>query len=185
MNKAKTAWQIPLLFLVTSCGNGAADLTCEYLADPANCWASAAAEAKACLPATAETGVLAADRSSCSFTNGARVLFDDPLPDYTEDLERFAFTIEKDDSSCARFVDTFQNRLELEAGGISATGQLHAGSRFVLSCGDGKSYEADFGLLFECAAGTQPTDGFSVAPDLVTFMIIAVTTPGELFRCAP
>ncbi len=100
------------------------------------------------------------------------------------DLERFGFTIETDGSRCARFLDTFANRLELEAGGHSVVSQLHPGHKFELDCGD-KSYTADYGLLFECASGSQPTDGFEVAPDLVYFMIISVSTPGELFRCTP
>jgi hypothetical protein len=59
--------------------------------------------------------------------------------------------------------------MELEAGGNQVVSQL----------------QAKFDLLFECAAGSQPTDGFEVTPDLVYFMIISVTTPGELFRCTP
>ena len=174
------------LFLVSSCsGGGGADLTCEYLSDPDNCWAAAAAEAKACLPASAQAGLLAADRSSCSFSDGTVVVFDDPLPDDTEDLERFGFTIERDGAFCASFVDTFENRMELTGSGPTVVSQLHPGSRFEVDCGDGHSYEADFGLLFECAAGTQPTDGFFVAPDEVTFMILSVNTPGQLFRCSP
>jgi hypothetical protein len=48
------------LLLLAGCGGGAR-LTCEYLEDPENCWAQAAAAAKACLPAVADSGVLAAD----------------------------------------------------------------------------------------------------------------------------
>jgi len=175
---------LALLFLA-GCGGGA-QLTCEYLADPANCWAAAAAAAKACLPEATETGTLSADRASCSFTDGTRIVFDDALPNDTMDLERFGFTIETSDgSNCARFLDTFENRMELEGGGHSAVSQLHPGGKFELSCGGGKSYKSDFDLLFECASGTQPTDGFEVTADLVTFMIISVSTPGDLFRCAP
>ena len=171
---------------VAGCGGDSdARLTCEYLEDPENCWAEAAAEAAACLPPSTETGVLAADRGSCTFTDGTRIIFDGPLPDRTEDLESFGFTIESGGATCAGFVDTFSNRMELTAGGRTVVSQLHPGSRFELDCGDGRSYQSDFGLLFDCAPGSQPTDGFSVSPDLVTFMIISVNTPGDLFRCAP
>jgi hypothetical protein len=171
------------LFVLAGCG-GSAQLTCEYLEDPQNCWAQAAAAAKACLPADADSGVLAADRASCSFSDGTQVVFDDPLPNDIMDLESFGFTIEKSDGSkCASFLDTFENRMELEAGGNKVISQLRA--KFELICGDGKTYRSDFDLLFECAAGSQPTDGFEVTPDLVYFMIISVTTPGELFRCTP
>ena len=171
------------LFFLAGCG-GSSQLTCEYLADPENCWAQAAAAAKACLPAATETGILAGDRASCSFTDGTRIVFDDALPNDTMDLESFGFRIEAiDGSTCARFLDTFLNRMELEAGGHSVVSQLRG--KFELICGGGKTYKSDFDLLFECAPGTQPTDGFEVTADLVYFMIISVATPGELFRCAP
>jgi hypothetical protein len=67
------------LFFLAGC-DGSSQLTCEYLADPENCWAQAAAAAKACLPEDSQTGVLAADRASCNFTDGTRIVFDDALP---------------------------------------------------------------------------------------------------------
>jgi hypothetical protein len=159
-------------------------LTCELLSDPGNCWAEAAGAAAACLP-KGEVGILAADRGSCTFSDGARVIFDEPLPSDTVMLERLAFTIEKSSSTCARFVDTFENRMELKAGSLGAVSELHAGSEFHLHCDAGDSYKADFMVLFTCPPNTAPTDGFSVEPDLVTFLISSVATPGELFRCAP
>lgn len=169
--------------LLSGCG-GDAELTCDLLQDPGNCWASAAAAAADCLPPAAETGVLAADRASCTFSDGTRVVFDAPLPLDAIDLERFGFTIETGGAECARFVDTFANRMELEAGGISVVSELHPGGEFHLHCPD-TTYAADFDLLFTCQPFSAPTDGFDVQPDLVTFSISSVTTPGELFRCAP
>ena len=159
-------------------------LTCELLSDPGNCWAEAAAAAADCLP-DAEVAVLAPDRASCTFSDGTQVVFEAPLPNDTSMLERLAFTIEKNGSTCAQFVDTFENRMELKAGSLGAASELHPGSEFHLHCDAGPSYEADFSLLFECPAGTAPTDGFSVEPALVTFSISSVATPGYLFRCAP
>ena len=75
--------------------------------------------------------------------------------------------------------------MELKAGSLGAVSELHAGSEFHLHCDNGPSYESKFDLLFTCPGGTAPTDGFSVEPNLVTFLISSVTTPGELFRCAP
>ena len=46
------------LFVLAGCG-GSAQLTCEYLEDQTNCWAEAAAAAKACLPEPDDNGVLA------------------------------------------------------------------------------------------------------------------------------
>lgn len=171
-----------LLLALVGCG-GAEELTCEILEDPRNCWAAAAAAAAACLPAAAEVGVLAGDRASCSWTDGTRVQFEQPLPSQTSELERLAFTIERDGTECASFVDTFMNRMELRAGELGADSELHAGGEFHLHCLEGTDYEADFDLLFTCAPWSAPTDGFEVTPTSVTFSISAVTTPGELFRC--
>lgn len=177
VTKPALAW---LLLLVPACG-GSSELTCELLEDPGNCWAQAAAAAADCLPGGA-SGVLSVDRASCSYPDGTLILFVDPLPYDNMDLERFGFSIETDGSTCASFIDTFENRMELEAGGHSAVAELRAG-KFKLSCGNGKSYQADFDLLFECAPGSGPTDGFEVSADQVFFSIVSVATPGELFRC--
>ncbi len=167
-----------------ACGESTEPLTCELLSDPTNCWASAAADAVACLPGMSAIGVLAPDRASCTFSDGSRVVFDEPLPDDVFDLERLAFTFERNGAECARFVDTFGNRMELTGDDGVIVSELHPGGAFHLHCPD-TTYTSDFDLLFTCPGGTAPTDGFDVAPDLVTFSIIAVTTPGELFRCVP
>jgi hypothetical protein len=74
------------------------------------------------------------------------------------------------------------NRMELTAGGVEVVSELHAGSEFHLHCPD-TTYTSDFDLLFTCPGSSAPTDGFVVEPDLVTFLIVSVNTPGELFRC--
>jgi hypothetical protein len=131
-------------------------------------------------------GVLAGDRASCTFSDGTRVVFDDPLPQSNEVLEGLGWSIlTSTGARCARFADSFQNHLTIEAGGQLVVAELHSGSEFHVHCGGGGSYEGDFDTLFECPAGTAPTDGFSVAPGLFTFVLSSVATPGELFRCAP
>jgi hypothetical protein len=169
---------------LAGCGGGEA-LTCELLADPGNCWATAAAAARACLPegAAAQEGMLTVDRTQCLFADGTRVTFDEALPTDNLDLERLAFTIEQGTLDCARFVDTFGNRMELTGGGKTVVSELHNGSEFHLHCDGGPDYEADFGVLFTCGANNGPTDGFEVTPTSVTFTIVAVTTPGPLFAC--
>jgi hypothetical protein len=157
-------------------------LTCEVLSDPGNCWAAAAAEVADCIP-DGEIGVLDPDRAFCSYNDGTRVVFETPLPNDTTMLERLAFTVERNGSTCAQFVDTFENRMELKAGSLGAVSELHPGSEFHLHCDDGPTYKAEFSLLFDCPPGTAPTDGFSVQPHLVTFTLSSVATPSELFRC--
>lgn len=173
---------LAMVFFLSACGSSEKALTCEYLSDPQNCWAQAAGAAAACLPPS-EIGVLAVDRASCSFSDGTLIVFDSVLPNDTSLLETFGFSIEVGGTTCARFVDTFANRMELEAGTLSAVSELHAGGAFHLHCGDGTDYVSDFDLLFTCPANTPPTDGFQVTADFVSFSIWSVATPGELFRC--
>lgn len=182
--RARLACFTALCALAQACGGGESELTCELLEDPGNCWAEAAAAAAACLPPSTQVGALAADRASCDFGGGTRVVFDAPLPLDTLELDRLGFSIEAGGATCARFVDTFENRMELEAGELSAVSELHPGGDFHLHCGDGRSYESDFDLLFTCTPGVGPTDGFEVGPDRVTFRIVSIATPDRLFECA-
>lgn len=171
-----------LALAASACGGS--ELTCELLEDETNCWASAAAAAAECLPLVTEVGVLQPDRASCTFSDGTVVVFDTPLPNDTSDLERLGFTIETNGVECARFVDTFENRMELTADGQTVVSELHSGQDFHLHCPDGTDYEAAFDLLFTCPGGTAPTDGFSVTATQVEFYIVSVATPGPLFTCA-
>jgi hypothetical protein len=170
---------------LAGCG-GSSELTCEVLKDPSNCWAEAALALKECFPADA-TGVLAADRGSCTFDEGTVVVFDSPLPTDDWDLEELAFDVERDGEPCARFVDTFRNRMELTTEGRMVVAELHAGSEFHVHCPGGPTYESSFSALFDCAAegAPPPTDGFTVEPNVVEFMISSITTPGLIFTCAP
>jgi len=168
--------------MLAGCGSDAA-LTCEILADADNCWAKAAAAFAACMPMRSTPAVLAADRSSCTFSDGVRVVFDSPLPADTTDLERLAFSVEVNGSRCGRFVDTFANRMELTAAGDTVISELHPDRDFHLHCPD-EDYETSFDTLFTCRPPSYaPTDGFDVSATSFTFTISATTTVGELFRC--
>lgn len=178
-----TVRALALLTAIGAVGCGGTPLTCEIIADPENCWAATAAEIAACLPPNTEIGEFAADRTRCTYGDGTEVVFDEALPDSTFDLERFGFTVNTGGAFCARVVDTFENRIEIESANRSAVAQLRRD--FELICGGGPTYESDFDLLFECAGqgAPPPTDGFDVTPDEVFFQISSVTTPGDLFRC--
>lgn len=166
-----------------ACG-GSEELTCELLADPGNCWASATARAAACLPSRGTPGTLSADRKTCTWPDGARVTFDTPLPNDTLELERLAFDVTGPDGCAWRFVDTFENRMELTVDGATEVSQLHPGGEFELACSDGTSYTADFDLLFTCQPPARaPTDGFEVTPTSFQFTLSAVDAPIPLFTC--
>ncbi len=174
---------VVVALLAAGCGSSE-ELTCSLLADPMNCWASAAARATACLPSRETPGTLSADRSQCTWPDGAQVRFDSPLPTDPFDFERLAFAVTGPDGCAWRFVDTFQNRMELTVDGHTEVSQLHPDHQFELACSDGTSYEADFDLLFTCQPPARaPTDGFDVTPTSFQFTLSAVNAPTPLFTC--
>ena len=172
-----------VVLLVAGCG-GSEDLTCELLADPTNCWADAEVRAAACLPMHATPGMLSADRTRCTWSDGSTVVFETALPTDTIDLERLAFTVTGPGGCSWKFVDTFMNRMELTVDGKTEVSQLHPDHTFELACSNGTSYEADFDLLFTCTgAARAPTDGFDVTATSFQFTISAVNAPTPLFTC--
>jgi hypothetical protein len=173
-----------LILALAACGSSQ-DLTCALLADPNNCWAQASLAMAACVPARATPATLAADRGSCTFTDGVVVTFDAPLPTSLLDFHGVSFTVTANGAMCGRFVDQGMNKLDLSAGAQSATAQLHPDHTFELACGNGTSYAADFDLLFTCQAPARaPTDGFDVPTQTsFTFSLSSVSTPGTLFTC--
>lgn len=163
--------------------SGSDPLTCTQLADPTNCWATAAARAAACIPMRATPATLAADRASCSFSDGTRVVFDAPLPTDQLSLDHLSYTlVAADGSTCASFTDTFADKLELTAGGPTVTSTLHPDKTFELDCGDGRDFTTSFDTLFACSADA-PTDGFQVDATSVTITLVSSATPGPLFSC--
>lgn len=169
--------------LVALMGCGGEDLTCELLADPTNCWASAASEAAACLPLHTEVATMSADRTRCEYSDGSYVEFDAPLPTDPFDFERLALTAHGDGCTW-RFVDTFANRMELTTSEGTVVAELHDGESFHLHCPD-TTYESSFDLLFTCQPPARaPTDGFDVDATTFTFTIASVSTPTPLIQCA-
>lgn len=168
--------------------SGGSELTCEFLADPDNCWADAARRLKACTPGDGVPAVFEADRQSCTYADGTKVLFEGPLPQDVEQIGdtfgRLAFRIEKDGQECGRFVDTFNNRMELTAGDDTVVSQLRGD--FEIICPGGQSYSSDFDRIFECAAEgiPAPTDGFDLTPTAFSFGVGASgVAPFEIVRC--
>jgi hypothetical protein len=171
------------LVWLAGCG-GSADLTCELLANPSNCWATAANAAATCLASRAAPAKLSADRTTCSWDDGSKVVFDTPLP--TDMLALDHLTFDATGAGCAwHFTDTFHNDMLLTVGGKTEESTLRPDHTFELSCDDGSSYTADFNLLFTCAApAAPPTDGFSIdATTGFTFTLDAVNLSRPLFTC--
>jgi hypothetical protein len=171
-----------LVGLATPACDSGGKMTCELLADPDNCWAQTVAATAACLPSPA-TATLATDRRSCSFADGTRIVFDEALPYDYMDVERFAFTIEVDGATCARFEIGNEPTMELEAGPHSVHVEAEREGDYYLQCADGSSYSAPFAKAIDCPAGGVPSVGFDVSIGLVTFAVSSATVQGELFRC--
>ena len=175
---------ICLALSLAACGGGDSELTCEFLADPGNCWADLAGQLQACLPAGGNPAVLEADRQSCSYADGTRIVFEGPLPQRVEEigdtLGHLAFSIEKEGVTCASFVDTFNNRMEITVGSDTAVSQLR-GDTFSIVCPGGGSYSSNFDRIFDCAREgiPTPTDGFNLEPTFFTWGVGAVTTGVE------
>jgi hypothetical protein len=176
-----------VLVVGVGCGGGA-ELTCEYIADPENCWADVAQRLKACTPGDEVPAVFEADRRSCTYADGTKIVFDGAMPQDVEQigeaLGHLGFSIEKDGVQCARFVDTFNNRMEMTAGDDTVVSQLRGD--FELVCPGGPTYSSDFDLIFDCAAEGifGPTDGFELTPTHFSFGVHAAgVTPFEIVRC--
>jgi len=166
---------------LSACSGSSADLTCAVVADPTNCWARAATAAAACLPSRATPGTLSADRTKCTWSDGATVTFSAPLP--TDQLSFHGIDFMITGAGCsAHFVDTAANRLELTAGGETDTASLTQGT-YELACGGGTSYAGSFNDIITCPG--LPTDGFEVKQASFTFTLVSVATPGALFTCNP
>jgi hypothetical protein len=173
--------RVVVLAALAACG-GSSDLTCAQLADPMNCWAKAAAEATSCIAMHATPGTLSADRTSCTWSDGTTVTFDQALPTSTTALDHLTFDVAGPGCSWS-FTDTFHNHMELTVGLKTETATLANGT-FTLGCDDGTSYSTAFNTLFTCAAPARaPTDGFDVEPTSVSFTISAVGAPAPLFTC--
>lgn len=171
---------VVMLAALSACGGN--DLTCKQLADPNNCWAKAAADATACIAMRTQPGAFAADRASCTWSDGTTVTFDAPLPQTTMDLDHLSFDVLGPSCSWS-FTDTFHNHMELTVGDKTETATLANGT-FTLGCDDGTDYSTSFNSLLSCAAPARaPTDGFELTNTSFQFTISAVNAPTPLFTC--
>lgn len=127
-------------------GAHTAALTCALI-EGDNCWKDALDEIAACAPGEEQTGLLAPDRSSCSF-DGAEVHFRS-LPDLENDWD---FTVTAAGQPCVTVVHDEQDdhdRWTLVT--ASGTTEYVIGDGARLGCPDGRTYETGNTLpLFDC-----------------------------------
>lgn len=159
-------------------------LTCELLAGD-NCWKEGVAEAAACLPETTE-GVFTADRTTCDFADGSRVVFVEALP---EELDGWLFDFVLEDASgseCMGFRQTEDvNTLDTSSGTVEQRPWQFVG--VALECQDGSLYTMDsaFGLM-ECDWDHLPGTAWSWSGGHMSFSLNGgPEDTGFSFSCEP
>ena len=141
--------------LALGCGDSDDDeesvdsLDCAWL-EGNNCWKTTLAGATACLPAEADTGVLAADGSTCTYASGHMVTFDEPLILPLPDEYNFRFTLTANGQQCLRLVET-ERSMTVTVGGDQTFEQTSNGLSLTFTCPDGSSVSnSDAFSLLEC-----------------------------------
>lgn len=161
---------------------GEASSTCETLADPTLCWAVAVADLYACVPD--EPGVLSADRTACTFSDGTEIEFPEPLP--TSDASYLpALTVLRPDGSvCATFSESSGVR-RVTAAELTATFSQEPGPVLTLRCDGEVVFSDSFSDVIDCASEGVPLPSWSAELDetSASLEVRAVGQSGPLFEC--
>ena len=139
------------------------ELSCEVIGDENFCWLTSVNEAYACVDTELE-GVFDEARSTCTYSDGVTITFDQALPDdiMDDDEYQFVFSIlAADGSQCARFVESNAG-LELTTSGGTFTETLQGFTGLAIECPTGESYATDDAFaLFECESAVFPGFAYS------------------------
>jgi hypothetical protein len=143
--------------LALGCGDSESDdeesvdtLTCAWL-EGNNCWKTMLSGAVTCLPAEGDTGVLAADGSSCMYASGHIVTFEEPLVlPVPDENYYFRFNVTANGQQCLRYVET-ERTMTVTVGGDQTFEQTSNGLGLRFTCPDGSSVSNDNAFdLLEC-----------------------------------
>lgn len=173
--------------------------SCDLWRDPSNCWPKAAASLYECIPD--EVGTLSEDRAACTFSDGTRVDFARPLPNFLGN-HRPDFTIR---TAGGDVCGAFFERDEETQNGVESIRQLTAGgtvARFVqvppvrgtpafpestltLYCDDAVFLSGAFPDVLDCAFMGVSLPGWNADFDeqQVTIGVSADGVSGPLFVC--
>ncbi|MET0790537.1 MAG: hypothetical protein ABW061_03370 [Polyangiaceae bacterium] len=183
-----------LVSLSTGCSSsdGAkASLDCAWLAGQ-NCWKTTASLATSCLPPKAETGVLSADNSKCSYASGSVVTFAPPLVLPVPDSPNWNFTIANAAQPCLQYQES-DTGFKLTVGDQTVSEALSGPIGLQIECPGGATYSnsnafdllncgSDAGVTF----GGLPGNAYSDTATSVSFSLIGASpTSSELslFNC--
>lgn len=174
------------LGLGAGCSSDAEKLDCAWLAGE-NCYKRAVRAVSECAPGSEATGTFDASRTTCTYTDGTTVTFEEPVPDDpVDDDYRWRFDVEGPDGACARFEETNSGfELTAPSGTVRAVGSF---SSFKMHCADGTTYSSgDPFSLFECeqdSAVFPGTTSLGGAGGFVSFGLMAPDgVDGTLVRC--
>lgn len=185
----RATWIVGGWFLV-GCGGGGGTagqaLDCAWL-ESNNCWKALLASAQICVPPTAESGTLSADRSSCTYASGPVLTFLPatvyPLPDNW----LWEFTISRQGQTCLHHNEIADNNdFDLEVNGQTFKQRAVGAAGMSLTCPDGSVYfTANVLPLFSCPnpAGF-PITGHSVSSTGASFSFGDGVNSVEAFSCS-
>jgi hypothetical protein len=174
--------------LIAGCGGSDEELSCEYLASPDNCWKTTATAATSCLPAEAETGVLAADNASCTYASGHVIAFASPLVLPLPNNAEWNFTVTANGTDCLHYVDS-NDGFELTVGSDTVSEELAGAAGLELTCPNSTTFGNSSALaLLSCPDsnfGNLPGNTTSSSDTSVRFALLNTgvdTLP--IFDCA-
>jgi len=162
--------------MVVGCGGSADNLDCEYLAGD-NCYKTTASAAASCLPADTDTGVLAADNSTCTYASGHVVTFNPaltlPLPSM---FDSWNFTItDGSGAPCLHYEDSGDG-FDLTVGNDTVSETLVGNAGLEISCPDGTTFSNSNALeLLSCPGsnfGNLPGNTTSSGTTSVHFALL-------------
>jgi hypothetical protein len=138
-----------------------------------------------CVPPEEERGVLSADRTSCDYADGTRVIFLDPAPSTLENIT-WHFALEKNGARCFEY-EGLGRKTRYTSGNETTRLEATAGGSMDLTCSDGKLYRApDAFAVLDCA--TVFGSSYQASPDEVSFSFIGLDGAGraqrDMFDCA-
>jgi hypothetical protein len=124
-----------------------------------NCWKQVLSEVAACVPqiggdAGSTTGVFNGDRTSCTYTGGPLIDFDDPvlLP---FDPDNIAFDVTQNEETCLRFEKTF-------IVGVSETIKIEVASGTLYSRSESGDCDSCISQTIECPDGSSFNTGNAI-----------------------
>jgi len=163
-------------------GGDANEMDCAWIEGDDNCWATVAASTVGCVHADGALGTFDADRSTCTYEDGASVEFVEPLPaeldaGLGDDLDVVLW--DSAGGECASFTQTADSFHLTGPAGTVVADYLQASA--VYTCPDGSQWTMSSHDLLECELSRLPGYGMNSSSSDIT--VTLTTTETALFSC--